>query len=60
MAHLIPNATTFDMSYMAGTLKTLESLGKPDFSEKYINTLFDTMKKVGEKTSEDKKEVAHE
>ena len=60
MAALIPNATNLDLSYMAGTLKTLESLGKPDFSEKYLNSLFDAMKKVNEKTSEEKKEVTHE
>jgi len=53
MADLIPNATNFDLSYMAGTLKTLESLGKPDFSEKYLTSLTDMMKIINDKKVED-------
>lgn len=53
MAQLIPNATTFDVSYMAGTLKTLESLGKPDSTDKYLTSLTDMMKIINNKKVED-------
>lgn len=73
MAALIPNATTFDISYMAGTLKTLESLGKPDPTEKYLSSMTDAFKVMNDKKFEDsetfkkiiegfnnQKEVSHE
>lgn len=53
MAALIPNATNLDLSYMAGTLKTLESLGKPDSTDKYLTSLTDMMKIINDKKVED-------
>lgn len=53
MTDIIPNATSVDMSYMAGTLKTLESLGKPDSTEKYFNSLTDAFKVMNDKRYED-------
>lgn len=53
MSDLMPNATSFDLSYMAGTLKNLETLGKPDPSEKYFNSLTDAFKLMNDKKYED-------
>lgn len=53
MSDLMPNATSLDVSYMAGTLKNLETLGKPDPSEKYFNSLTDAFKVMNDKRYED-------
>lgn len=53
MTDIIPNATSVDMSYMAGTLKTLESLGKPDSTDKYFDSLTDIMKIMNDRKNEE-------
>lgn len=53
MSDLMPNATSFDLSYMAGTLKNLETLGKPDPTDKYFTSLTDMMKIINDRKVED-------
>lgn len=53
MANLIPNSTNLDLSYMAGTLKTLETIGKPDPSENYFNSVLESLKEMNKKRFED-------
>ena len=73
MVHLIPNATSVDISYISGTLKTLETIGKPDPTEKYLSSMTDAFKIINDKRYEDsetfkkivegfnnQKEVSHE
>ena len=53
MANLIPNSTNLDLSYMAGTLKTLETIGKPDPSENYLISVLESLKEMNKKRFED-------
>ena len=52
---LIPNATSLDLSYMSGTLKTLETVGKPDISEKYFENMTNILTEMRSKNIEDSK-----
>lgn len=53
---LIPNATSLDLSYMSGTLKTLETVGKPDASEKYFENAMNILTEMRNKQFKDSKE----
>lgn len=57
MSDLMPNATSLDMSYMAGTLKNLETLGKPDSTDKYLTSLTDMMKIINDRKVEDDEQI---
>lgn len=57
IAAIIPNATSVDMSYMAGTLKTLETIGKPDSTDKYLTSLTDMMKIINDRKVEDDEQI---
>lgn len=57
MSDLMPNATSFDLSYMACTLKNLETLGKPDSTDKYLTSLTDMMKIINDRKVEDDEQI---